>query len=146
MKRSAALCCRMASTLNAVDELCERARAWLRESGLEQDWFAVGLLLRESLNNAVVHGNRCDPGLHVDFELRRGRRWLSITVADSGEGFAWTRCRKHRACCEDTCGRGLEIYQLYADRVVFNRKGNRVLLRLKIGKGVECGVDSNRAK
>ena len=144
MKGSPALCLKSVSTPSGVDELCERARCWLGENGLEDDWFAVSLLLRESLNNAVLHGNRNDPALYVDCELRLGRRWLSISVADSGAGFPWARFRKHCACCEDTSGRGLEIYRLYADKVAFNRKGNRVLLQRQWRKGGECGVNSNR--
>ena len=137
MKNSPAFCFRMVSTQAAIEESCARARSWLQENGLVEDWFAVSLLLRESLNNAVMHGNRSDPALYVDCELRRGRRWLSISVADGGAGFRWTGRLKHRARCEDTCGRGLEIYRLYADKVVFNRKGNRVLLCRQINKGGE---------
>ncbi|MDR3557506.1 MAG: ATP-binding protein [Syntrophobacteraceae bacterium] len=146
MKYPAPLRFKMPSTLAAVDESCLGVKTWLQDNGLENDWFAVLLLLRESLNNAVIHGNRNDPVLDVDCELRRGRRWLSISVADSGAGFSWARAKKHRACCRDTCGRGLEIYQLYADEVVFNRRGNRVLLRRQLRKGGECALNSNRAK
>lgn len=131
----------MPSTLEAIEQLCLAARDWLRQNGLEKDWFAVMLLLRESLNNAVVHGNGNNPALWVDCELRRGRRWLSISVTDLGVGFRWTRLRKHRAGFEETCGRGLEIYRLYADEVVFNRRGNRVLFRRLIGKGGEGALN-----
>jgi serine/threonine-protein kinase RsbW len=146
MKYPAALCLQAPSTPGAIDALCVRARSWLREKGLESDWFAVSLLLRESLNNAVLHGNRNDPELCVDCELRLGRRWLSISVGDSGAGFAWARRRKHRARCEDTSGRGLEIYRIYADKVVFNRKGNRVLLRRELRNRGQGGVNTNRTE
>lgn len=146
MKCSTALRLKMPSTLAAIDQLCALARPWLEENGLHEDWFAVMLLLRESLNNAVKHGNGSDPALLVDCRLRKGPRWLDISVGDCGAGFDWERFSTHQACCADTCGRGLEIYRLYADKVFFNRRGNRVLLRLEMRKGEEGGHNSNRAE
>jgi serine/threonine-protein kinase RsbW len=123
--------------------LCARARSWLEENGLEKDWFAVAMLLRESLNNAVIHGSRNDPALSVNCELMYGHRWISISVEDDGAGFDWARLRKHRAGHEDTNGRGLEIYELYADTVVFNRKGNRVRLCRRLIEGGQDAISSN---
>ncbi|HYA40325.1 MAG TPA: ATP-binding protein [Syntrophobacteraceae bacterium] len=142
MKHSVAIRFKIPASLPAVDELCVRARCWLQKNGLETDWFATAMLLRESLNNAVIHGSRNDPTLYVRCELRRGRRWLSISVEDRGAGFNWACQRKVRAHREDTDGRGLEIYQLYADEVVFNRLGNRVLLRRRLREGGQCAVSS----
>jgi anti-sigma regulatory factor (Ser/Thr protein kinase) len=146
MKCSAALRLKMPSNLAAIEQLCARARAWLEENGLQQDRFTVMLLLRESLSNAVKHGNGNDPALLVDCRLRKGLRWLDILVGDCGSGFDWKRFSTHRASSGDTSGRGLEIYRLYADKVVFNRRGNRVLLRLEIRKEEESGLNSNRAE
>ncbi|MGC9194509.1 MAG: ATP-binding protein [Syntrophobacteraceae bacterium] len=146
MKCCAALRLKMPSTLAAIEQVCATVRSWLEESGLHEDWFAVMLLLRESLNNAVKHGNGSDPALLVDCRLRKGPRWLDILVGDRGAGFDWERFCTHKSSCGDTCGRGLEIYRLYADKVVFNRRGNRVLLRLKMRKGEEGGLNSNRAE
>jgi len=140
MKHSAAIRFKIPASLAAVDELCVRARSWLQKNGLEADWFATAMLLRESLNNAVIHGSRSDPTLCVHGELRRGRRWLSISVEDGGTGFNWACRRKVRAHKDDANGRGLEIYQLYADEVVFNRLGNRVLLRRRLREGGQRAV------
>ncbi|MFZ0927775.1 MAG: ATP-binding protein [Syntrophobacteraceae bacterium] len=132
MKHSLAVRFEIPATSHAIDELCARARSWIQENGLEKDWFAMAMLLRESLNNAVIHGSQNDPALYVHCEVWRGRRWLSISVEDGGSGFNWARQRKHVAHKEDTDGRGLAIYRLYADEVVFNRLGNRVLLRRRL--------------
>jgi serine/threonine-protein kinase RsbW len=143
MKYSAAVRFKVPATLRAVDELCTRARSWVQENDLEKDWFAVAMLLRESLNNAVVHGSQNDPALYVSCELKCGRRWLTIAVEDCGDGFNWARLLKHRAHCEDIHGRGLEIYKIYADEVVFNRRGNRVLLRRRINEGGQGVISAN---
>jgi serine/threonine-protein kinase RsbW len=143
MKNSAAIRFKIPATLSAIDELCARARSWLQENGLEKEWFAITMLLRESLNNAVIHGCREDPAVCIHCELARGRKWLSILVEDGGPGYDWANRRNQRACHEDADGRGLEIYQLYADEVVFNRSGNRVLLRRRLRKGGQGAISSN---
>ncbi len=132
MSGSSEICFKIPATLAAIDDLCARARAWLLENGLGNDWFATAMLLRESLNNAVIHGSRNDPALYVNCELQREGRRLSILVEDGGPGFDWVRQQRHCARADEKCGRGLEIYRLYADEVVFNGRGNRVLLRRQV--------------
>ncbi len=129
MKDSVTIRFEIPATSAAIDDLCIRARAWLVENGLDRDWFATEMLLRESLNNAVIHGSGNDPILHVNCELRCKCGWLSILVEDGGSGFDWACRQKHYARAEEKGGRGLQIYRLYADKVVFNGRGNRVLLR-----------------
>ncbi|MBP8815587.1 MAG: ATP-binding protein, partial [Desulfobulbus sp.] len=90
--------------------------------------FAVDLLLREFLNNAILHGNRLDASKLVQVEVRVGRRVIVLSVADEGPGFDWRSRRCHKSGATDTSGRGLEIGRLYADRIRFNRAGNRVIL------------------
>jgi len=143
MKRSVTITFEIPATLTAIDELCVRAKSWLKENGLEKDRFAMSMLLRESLNNAVVHGCCENPDVCILCELRLGRKWLSILVDDGGPGYDWANRRKQRACNEDVNGRGLEIYHLYADEVVFNRLGNRVLLRRRLREGEEGAISSN---
>jgi anti-sigma regulatory factor (Ser/Thr protein kinase) len=143
MKHSTAISFKIPASLAAIDELCVRARSWLQEHGLENDWFAIAMLLRESLNNAVIHGGRENPAELIHCELRRGGEWLSILVEDGGHGFDWVHQRKQRAGHEGANGRGLEIYQLYADAVVFNRPGNRVVLRRRLRKGKQDVISSD---
>lgn len=119
----------------AVDALCARADAWLVESGLGAESFAVAMLLRESLNNSMLHGSGGNPDAHIRCHLQRGRLWLNIMVEDDGPGFDWASRLECRAGIDDCHGRGLEIYRLYADEVDFNRRGNRVRLRRRITGG-----------
>jgi len=118
----------------AVDALCIRAEAWLIEVGLGTDNFPVAMLLRESLNNSMLHGCGSDPNRLIRCDLRRGRKWLHITVEDDGPGFDWSSRLECRAGIDECHGRGLEIYRLYADEINFNRRGNRVRLRRRIAR------------
>jgi serine/threonine-protein kinase RsbW len=62
-----------------------------REVGLDEDavhW--VGVAIRESVINAIKHGNRNDAGKHVFVEFSTARAphgAMEIRVRDQGEGF-----------------------------------------------------------
>src|ERR1035438_782835 len=95
------------ASTQALDETCTQVRARLVEDGLAGEWFALALLLRESLNNAVLHGSASDSSRAIACEVRRGRVWWTLVVEDGGEGFAWLR---RRAVDDDAeHGRGLQI-------------------------------------
>jgi serine/threonine-protein kinase RsbW len=60
--------------------------------GLDEDaQHSVGIAIRESVINAMKHGNRNDPGKHVFVEFSTeqsaGSELLAIRVRDEGEGF-----------------------------------------------------------
>jgi serine/threonine-protein kinase RsbW len=61
-----------------------------RSVGLDDDalhWVSVAI--RESVINAIKHGNKSDAGKHVfvEFETGAAERQLAIRVRDEGEGF-----------------------------------------------------------
>src|ERR1035437_6112187 len=60
-----------------------RARASYGERILED----VSLAVRESVANAIVHGNRCDMSKKVILEAELTDDGLIICVKDEGEGF-----------------------------------------------------------
>ena len=125
----------------SVDRVCREVDVWLTECRLESERFPMAMLLRESLNNAVIHGNRSVASSRLRCLVRRGRRWLQIEVEDDGPGFDWRHRLECRAGIEECHGRGLQIYQIYSDDLRFNRRGNRVRLRRRISGG-NTDVDS----
>jgi serine/threonine-protein kinase RsbW len=125
----------MPSTLACVETLCHEIRGRLAAQGLAGLQFPVELVLRECLCNAVTHGNRCDARKTVRLELRVGRRWIRLQIADEGPGFAWRRARKAPWDVAAISGRGLAICALYASRLAFNRAGNQITLWIEKPKG-----------
>ena len=116
--------------LETVDRVCKQVEAMLKQKGLEQDIFDIQLLIREVLNNCIIHGCGLDPGKDVYMEFSVGRDSISMQAEDPGEGFDWKETLN--SCLpDDTCinGRGLDIVCLYADSVEFNQKGNRVQVK-----------------
>ena len=63
-----------------------------RTVGLDDDTrHSVGVAIRESVINAITHGNRNDPGKHVFVEFSTGQsagaQELIVSVRDQGDGF-----------------------------------------------------------
>lgn len=115
-------------SLADVASICRDARELLDRRGQGNRAFAVELLLREFLNNAIVHGNAEDPRKTVRGKVRVGTRWIVLEIADEGKGFDHRAMRRRPPDVAATSGRGLAIGKAYAERMRFNRRGNRVTL------------------
>jgi anti-sigma B factor antagonist len=116
------------SDVAEVDSICQAARKRLESQGQTASVFAVDLLLREFLNNAIFHGNRSDIHKRVQVGMRIGRKWLILWIGDEGTGFDWRMMRRDPPGGSAATGRGLLIGTQYAQRMRFNRVGNRVIL------------------
>jgi serine/threonine-protein kinase RsbW len=122
-----------------AETLCIKVRDLLQKKGLSRACFPAELLARESLNNAVIHGNRNAADKSVLFRLWIGREWIRLQVTDQGPGFDWRKANQNRSGTTASSGRGLPIYALYAERVRFNRRGNQITLW--ISKSNRTGKD-----
>jgi serine/threonine-protein kinase RsbW len=76
------------STLESVDLAEEIALQTAKEMGFGEDArFQIGLAVRESVVNAVVHGNRYNENKKVRLSVSRAPDRLTLSVADEGNGF-----------------------------------------------------------
>jgi len=124
------------STLSSIEPVCVELKALLEAARLgDRARFAVELLARECLSNAILHGNQGRAGALVALSVRLGPRWVRLRVGDQGPGFDWRRAMRAAAAAigppEATSGRGLCIAALYANRVQFNRRGSQITLWLR---------------
>lgn len=101
----------------------------------EDDRHKIGMAVRESIINAIQHGNANDPGKKVRMSLEIDPRELTITVADQGRGF-------HLEAMPDprdpenilrTSGRGIFIIRSFMDdlRVDSGRNGGAKVIMVK---------------
>jgi serine/threonine-protein kinase RsbW len=130
---------RIPSRLADAESLCLKIRGLLEESDLGNASFAVELLARECLNNAVIHGNQNCADKSILLRLCLGRKWIRLEVSDEGPGFDWRLVREDKLNTTVPSGRGLMLYALYAKRVRFNRSGNQITLW--IGRKNQMGKD-----
>ena len=114
-----------------VDTFCAKVRAWLADNYLQTHVFAVELLLREALNNAVLHGCGNDPAKRVTAVVSVSNRWIRLEVTDEGRGFDWRKLDATVPDGQAASGRGHIIFGQYADEYHFNHAGNQIFLRRK---------------
>jgi serine/threonine-protein kinase RsbW len=114
-----------------VCALIRQLEAGMAELGYpRKDSFAVNLILRESLSNAIRHGHNGDQTRAVLINYHLSPEAVLVEVADEGNGFnpyavpnPFEKDRRGRSP-----GRGILLMRLYMSWIRFNRRGNRVLL------------------
>jgi serine/threonine-protein kinase RsbW len=76
------------STLENVDTAEELAVNMAQRAGMEdEDLMKIGMAVRESVVNAVVHGNRYSANKKVRFLVSADKEKFTVLVSDEGEGF-----------------------------------------------------------
>jgi serine/threonine-protein kinase RsbW len=94
------------------------------------DIFAIHLAAEEAIVNAIVHGNKLDPGKCVRVACVVTPQLARIEVADEGAGFdpsALPDCRLEDRL-EAPNGRGVMLMRNFMTRVEYNARGNRVIM------------------
>lgn len=117
----------MAATLENIDRADHHLTRYLIIEHIPCDPFALRILLREALANAVIHGSGQIPLNMVTLALRVEGHQVAMKVSDSGPGFDWHQPRLNDGTLEEG-SRGLALMRIYADRVTFNEAGNEVTL------------------
>lgn len=78
----------MDSTLDSVDSAEQLAVGVAERAGFDEDDLTkIGIAVRESVVNAVVHGNRYNAHKKVRFSVTRNGNRFTVRIADQGEGF-----------------------------------------------------------
>ena len=115
-------------TRGAIYHIAESARR--HGFSPDQTTVDVPLVLGEAIRNAVVHGNRNDPGKCVEIEASITKDRIMITVTDEGDGFDTSRLDEFLQPdrLSETNQRGLMLMQCKADRISYNDKGNSVTI------------------
>ena len=113
------------STLDSVDVAEEAVLRVAGEIGFpEDDLHQIGMAVRESMVNAVVHGNRYNARKKVHLSVSRSAERLTIVIGDEGEGFDMNSLPDPLA--EENLlkqsGRGLLLIQAFVDEFQMRRR------------------------
>lgn len=123
---------RFPASLTMVDLACASVGDKMRNWGLKNLWFPVHLILREVLNNGVIHGCHEDKDLEVGVEIRKEEPYLKIRVWDEGPGFDWKEVLARPEDPDQDNGRGFPILSNYTDHFDFNSQGNEITIKIEI--------------
>jgi serine/threonine-protein kinase RsbW len=131
----------MPSEVRAISPLVDRLMRLIKQSRcVPEEEFDIELALRESLDNAVVHGNQENPEtkVHVRFRCHPGNE-ISIVVTDQGKGFDFEKFVGNGTASNPASehGRGIQLMKAYMDDVHFERGGSEVHMR-KRSRTVSC--------
>ncbi len=122
------------SSLESVDSAEELALGAARRAGFdEDDLMKIGMAVRESMVNAVVHGNRYNANKRVRFSVARSPELFTVRIADEGEGFEFESLPDPLAPenIMRTSGRGIFLIREFMDEVRIRRlepRGTEVTL------------------
>ena len=108
------------STLESVDHAEELAVGVAERAGFdEDDLMRIGMAVRESMVNAVVHGNRYNAHKKVRFSVGHRAERFTVRIADEGEGFDFESLPDPLAPenLMRTSGRGIFLIRSFMDEV-----------------------------
>src|SRR5215813_8063350 len=106
------------STLESVDSAEELAVGMAERAGFDEDeLMRIGMAVRESMVNAVVHGNRYNANKKVRFSVAHNGERFTIRIADEGEGFDFENLPDPLAPenLMRTSGRGIFLIRSFMD-------------------------------
>jgi len=128
------------STLESVDSAENVVLSVAEKAGFsEEDLHKIGMAVRESMVNAVVHGNQYSAHKKVRVSVSTAGNRLTVTIADQGKGFELADLRDPLA--EENLlrnsGRGIFLIRAFMDEVDVRRispHGTEVTLIKYLGR------------
>ncbi len=76
------------SSLDSVDKAEEEVLRFAEANGFgEEDLQKIGMAVRESMVNAVLHGNQYDPEKKAGLKVELQNGGVAVTITDQGAGF-----------------------------------------------------------
>lgn len=80
---------KLPSRIESIEEAASKASEFANERSLGDDFvYAIDMAVRESVANAVKHGNKLDESKNVELRLEDSNDEFKTTVRDFGPGFA----------------------------------------------------------
>jgi len=112
------------STLESVDSAEELAVGAAKRAGFdEDDLMRIGMAVRESMVNAVVHGNRYNANKKVRLSVVKNPERFTVRIVDEGDGFAYDHIPDPLAPenLMRTSGRGIFLIRSFMDEFQIRR-------------------------
>jgi len=112
------------STLDSVDNAEELAVGAAQRAGFDDDdLMKIGMAVRESMVNAVVHGNRYNANKKVRLSVAKNSERFTVRIADEGEGFEFEHLPDPLAPenIMRTSGRGIFLIRSFMDEFQIRR-------------------------
>ncbi len=128
------------SSLQKIEKIVEKIND---EYQLNDTYFGcLSMAVQESVENAIVHGNKLDKEkiVSVEFDLDYGI--ITCSVSDEGSGFDFLEEIKKLE--HNPTGKGLEIISLTTDNVIFLNNGSTIEMKFEMSNSDQYKVNEKR--
>ena len=118
-------------SINIIEKVIDDLK---NEYDIHEDSYGnILVAVTEAVNNAIMHGNGCDPSKQVTVSYEVDGDRISFTVTDQGNGFDYYNLPDPTAPenLEKPTGRGVFLMKHLADQVIFSENGKVVELYFK---------------
>ena len=118
----------LVENIRIVESFIDNAR---KKHNLNDELYGnIMISVIESVNNAIVHGNKANKAKNVDLSLRLDDEQIRFVIQDEGNGFDFSNLPDPTAPenLERTRGRGIFLMKHLADELNFKNNGQRVEL------------------
>jgi serine/threonine-protein kinase RsbW len=79
---------KLPSRIESVEKAAQEAAEFAKETGFgDETLFAVDMAVRESVANAIKHGNKLDETKPVEITFSSSNAGIEVTIRDFGAGF-----------------------------------------------------------
>ncbi|MCK5687449.1 ATP-binding protein [bacterium] len=127
------------NTMQIVDEFnMEQSSGNVGIAGVSIFGFGINISIDEAIRNALIHGNARDVNKRIFLSYTISPTKLEVSIEDQGEGFDVHQVVAELSNAEKpkTGGRGILLMKNFMDKVIFNKKGNKVtLIKFRAKKG-----------
>lgn len=116
----------------AIEPLVEKVK---EEFGISDEIFGnMMVAVTEAVNNAIIHGNKCDPNKKVTITVSRSDHAVHFVIKDEGNGFDYSNLPDPTAPenIEKISGRGVFLMNQLSDVVIFGNNGSVIELQFRI--------------
>ena len=125
---------KLPNRIESIEKAANDASEFARGCGFDDDQvYAIDMAIRESVANAVKHGNKLDESKKVEIRLEDRGDALEVTVRDFGDGFDVEGVPdptdpEHLLC---TNGRGILFMRSFMDEVEWSEApGGGLLVKM----------------
>ena len=88
----------------------------------------IKLCISEAFSNALIHGNNLDPSKRVILTLSVNAKEVRADIEDEGQGASGKIQSRQKPSVVDENGRGVDLIQRYASRVIMDKSASGGLL------------------
>ncbi len=126
------------SDLSQLSELDSFLENVMQQCGIKEDFLGImSVALNECVENAIIHGNKCDISKKVLVEVQLKQSKLLFSITDEGQGFNYDSFLQQNI--EQSQKSGLLTVKILTEDLSFARNGAQVFYTVDVPFSFSAG-------